>query len=323
MSERWADIQQLHKQAPRDWVVRISVALLVLSVIIVWLFSDIALIDTGLSAAVSEQGKTLAIPSEQVRETFNARRFENLTRFASRLAPHVSEQDGNVLGWFLRLMREKGWHATLTTLAVAVSAIVIAGVFALPLLWLGSRNLSNAEPLIAGGKRPGLGHRALWRGQLLGVRGFFVFLRALPEYVLAFVLVVLGPGAWPAVLALAIHNLGILGRLGSEVVENAEPAAARNARASGASRSQIAAMVLFPQTFARMLLYFFYRWESCVRESVVLGMLGVATLGYYIENDARPHLKYDQMMLYLMLGAVLVLSGDLISAIVRRWVRNA
>ena len=316
MNDRLAKVRRLKREAPRDWVVRASVALMVLAAVWVWLFSSVALVEfqaTGVPVALSDA----------VTDTFSARRWENLTRFVERLSPRVTEQDGTALGWFARLMGEKGLGAMATTLAVAVSAIVLAAMFALPVLWLGSRNLANAEPLVAGGRRPSTLRQWRWHGQVAGVRGLFVFLRALPEYVLAFVLVVLGPGAWPAVLALAIHNFGILGRLGSEVVENTDPAAARNARAAGATRTQVATLVLFPQTLSRMLLYFFYRWESCIRESIVLGMLGVATLGYYIQNDARARMRYDEMLLYLMLGAVLVIAGDLVSALVRRWVRNA
>lgn len=316
MSDRLAEVQRLRCASPRDGVLRVSFAGLGIAVLGVWLFSRVSLVRFQAAALP-------VVPSDAVTQTFNAQRWENLQRFVGRLSPRVTEADGSVLGWFTRLMGEKGLEAMATTLSVAVAAIVLAGLFALPLLWLGARNLARAEPMVAGGKRPGTGRRALWVTQVAGVRGLFVFLRALPEYVLAFVLVVLGPGAWPAVLALAIHNFGILGRLGSEVVENTDVSPARQARAGGASRTQIAALVLFPQTLSRMLLYFFYRWESCVRESVVLGMLGVATLGYYIQNDARARLRYDEMLLYLMLGAVLVLAGDLVSALVRRWVRNA
>ncbi len=323
MSDPWADIRRLRRAAPRDRVLRASFLAFGLAVLGVWLFSGVSVIGIHLGPVTGDTSWGLQVPSEQVRDTFSPRRWENLERFVGRLAPRVTEQDGTVVGWFARLMRDKGLSAMLTTLAVAVAAIVLAGACALPLLWLGARNLARAEPMITAGKRPGPARHLLWRSQVSGVRGLFVFLRALPEYVLAFVLVVLGPGAWPAVLALAIHNLGILGRLGSEVVEDADLSPARQARAAGATRAQIAGLVLFPQTLSRMLLYFFYRWESCVRESVVLGMLGVATLGYFIQNDARARLRYDEMILYLLLGAVLVLAGDLVSALVRRWVRNA
>ena len=45
----------------------------------------------------------------------------------------------------------------------------------------------------------------------------------MPEYILAYLIMsMLGSPAWPAVLALAIHNTGILGRLHAETIENVE-----------------------------------------------------------------------------------------------------
>jgi phosphonate transport system permease protein len=135
-------------------------------------------------------------------------------------------------------------------------------------------------------------------------------------------LAVLGPTAWAAVLALAIHNLGILGRLNAETVENLPSRVPRALRALGAGRLQIAATALLPASMPRFLLYFFYRWETCVREATVLGMLGIVSLGYWIE-DARARHHYDQMMLLVVLGAVLVVVGDAVSAVARRIVRRA
>jgi len=50
-----------------------------------------------------------------------------------------------------------------------------------------------------------------WRALSACTRAALILLRAIPEYVWAFLLLaMLGPSAWPAVLALAIHNSGIL-----------------------------------------------------------------------------------------------------------------
>jgi phosphonate transport system permease protein len=69
------------------------------------------------------------------------------------------------------------------------------------------------------------------------------------------------------------------------------------------------------------LLYVFYRFETCVREATVLGMLGVVSLGYWIE-DARTKQYYDEMAFYLLFGGALVLVVDLLSALARRIVRR-
>ena len=60
--------------------------------------------------------------------------------------------------------------------------------------------------------------------------------------------------------------------------------------------------------------------QACVREAAVLGMLGVISLGYLI-TDAKSARAFDQMVFFILLGAVIVLAGDLLSALVRRWLR--
>jgi len=132
----------------------------------------------------------------------------------------------------------------------------------------------------------------------------------------------LGPSAWPAVLALAIHNSGILGKLGAETIENLDPRTLRALRQLGCTRSQIAGAAVLPMFLGRFLLYFFYRFETCVREATVLGMLGVASLGYWIQ-DSRTRQFYDEMLFFVVLGASIVLVADLVSVLARWLVRRA
>ncbi|MDP6409182.1 MAG: ABC transporter permease, partial [Planctomycetota bacterium] len=66
---------------------------------------------------------------------------------------------------------------------------------------------------------------------------------------------------------------------------------------------------------------FFYRFETCVREATVLGMLGVVSLGFYIQ-EARAKLYYDEMLLLIGLGALIVLAADFLSSRARRYLRS-
>ena len=77
---------------------------------------------------------------------------------------------------------------------------------------------------------------------------------------------------------------------------------------------------VFPIALGRYLLYFFYRFETCIREATVLGMLGVVSLGFYI-SDARSKMYYDEMLFLVLLGAGIVLLSDLLSATARRYLR--
>ena len=162
----------------------------------------------------------------------------------------------------------------------------------------------------------------VWRSVAAVTRLFLIFLRSIPEYMCAFLLpAVLGISAWPLVLALALHNTGIPGRLSAEIVENLPTASLSSLRGLGASRLQIAWTAILPMALPRFLMFFFYRWETCVRAATVLGMLGFISLGFWIQ-DARARNIYDEMFIYILSGAALIMIGDFISAIARKIIRD-
>ena len=266
--------------------------------------------------------------SDELRGTdlLSQRRLENLERFLGELRPaplHGRDWDtGAALEWAARLMREKGWQAAGTTLALSVAAMVLAGLASSLLAPLAARTLATAEPYLPDSRPPGRGRVLAWRALVSGVRLALIILRSIPEYVWAFLfLSILGPTAWPVVLALALHNAGILSKLTAEVVENLPPSPLAALRGLGASRSRVAVVGLFPLTLPRFLLFFFYRWETCVREATVLGLLGIASLGYWIV-DTRARQHYDEMFFFVLVGAGLVLVGDLVSSALRELVRR-
>ena len=254
------------------------------------------------------------------------RRLANMQRFLLELRPHPL-QTGSfdisiLLLWVRDLMGEKGLEATATTLAISIAATFLAGCGGVILALGAARTLATPFPFLPPSRSPGWPVQLFWSGIVVGCRLFMIFVRAIPEYIWAFLLLaIFGPTSWPLVLALAIHNTGILGRLGAEVVENTESPPLATLRALGATRSQMVFSALFPLTFSRFLLFFFYRWETCVREATVLGMLGISSLGFWIQ-DARARNHYDEMFFLILLGGLLVLIGDLVSAAAREWVRR-
>ena len=54
----------------------------------------------------------------------------------------------------------------------------------------------------------------------------------------------------------------------------------------------------------------------------MLGMLGIVSLGYWI-TDARHRLHYDELVFWILVGAAIVLAGDLVSMLLRGAVRRA
>jgi phosphonate transport system permease protein len=220
--------------------------------------------------------------------------------------------------WAGGLLTSRGLTGSIQTLAISVLAISLAALGALCLAPFAARNLTASRPFSFAA-----GSAGLWRAATLLARAFLVFLRAIPEYIWAFLLLaMLGPSAWPAVLALAVHNAGILGKLGAETIENLDAAPLRSLWWLGVRRKQIAVFAVAPLALTRFLLYFFYRFETCVREATVLGLLGVVSLGYWIQ-DARARHFYDEMLFFVVLGAGIVLVGDVLSTLARSFLRRA
>jgi phosphonate transport system permease protein len=47
-----------------------------------------------------------------------------------------------------------------------------------------------------------------------------------------------------------------------------------------------------------------YRWEVILRESAILGLLGAATLGFYIDS-AFEEIRFDRAVLLIIVTALL------------------
>ncbi len=300
---RQVEIRELYRQRPRSRFLRWSSAALAVLAIASWFSGELGTDDL-----------------------FSARRLANLERFVGELVPYPLQGEafdaGVAFRWARDLMAEKGWAAAGKTLALSVAAIVLAAFGALVLAPAAARTFASPEPYLPGPRPPGPLRRTSWKAVVWGGRALLILFRSMPEYVLAFLLLaMLGPTAWPVVLALAIHNSGILGKLTAEIVENLDPKPMAALRGLGARRPQIVVFGLYPLVFPRFLLFFFYRWETCVREATVLGMLGVVSLGYWIV-DARARNHYDEMFALILVGAAIVVLGDLVSILTRELVRR-
>lgn len=303
-SARDAETSALWRQRPRNRAARVSVAALVGLAIYAWWGGGF-----NLAALVTERAQ------------------HNAAAFLNEVRPYPlqgRDWDWSLAAqWVADTLSGRGGEAFLITLCVSFAAIVLAAAVGAVLSLGASRALATAEPFLPAARAPSRTVRALFGAQVAFTRAFLIFLRAIPEYVWAFLLLTLfGLGAWPAVLALALHNSGILGKLFAEVIEDVDSSAPGALRGLGASRLGVAAAAILPISLGRFLLFFFYRWETCVREATVLGLLGFAGLGYHVIHSYAA-MRYDEMLLFVLLGSLLIFAGDLVSAGARLLVRRA
>lgn len=117
--------------------------------------------------------------------------------------------------------------------------------------------------------------------RLIGVfRRMMDVTRALPEIVIALVLIfVLGGGPVPAMIAITFHTAGALGKLFSEVNENADLKPVEGLTSVGASWLQRMWLGVMPQVAPNYLSYALLRFEINVRASAILGFVGAGGIG--------------------------------------------
>ncbi|MCG8424615.1 MAG: ABC transporter permease subunit [Proteobacteria bacterium] len=174
---------------------------------------------------------------------------------------------------------ENAFDLVLVTVSMAWVATVLAAVSALALAPMAAITFTIRGYLADAPH----GHGWTWWLFLLVLvpaRICLQITRALPELVWALLFIVwVGPGITAGVLALAVHTIGILGRLYSDALEEAEPGPPRAIEASGAGPFARYLYGVFPQALPRMLAFTLFRFEVNVRAAAMVGFVGAGGLG--------------------------------------------
>lgn len=141
-------------------------------------------------------------------------------------------------------------------------------------------------------------------------------LRAVPEIVIALVLIfVLGGGPVPAVFAIALHSTGALGKLFSEVAENADPRPVEGLASVGAGWLQRMWLGVVPQVAPNWLGYALLRFEINIRASAILGFVGSGGIGYDLKLAMQwGGGKYDQVIAIFLLLFLAIMVFDQLSS---------
>lgn len=143
-----------------------------------------------------------------------------------------------------------------------------------------------------------------------------VVLRTTPEYILAYIFLQLwGPSALPALVALLLHNGAILAFLESGKADRIElPFDA------SVGRINRYLFEILPRSYGQFLAFLFYRWEVIMRESAILGLVGIQTLGFYIDSAiSLDHL--DTALVLITVTALCNMAIDGCSQVIRQRLR--
>ncbi|MCT8999137.1 phosphonate ABC transporter, permease protein PhnE [Chelativorans intermedius] len=149
-------------------------------------------------------------------------------------------------------------------------------------------------------------------------RRFMELLRAFPEIVIAgFFLAVLSLGAVPAIIAVAIHTIGALGKMFFEVVENADMRPEEGLRAAGANWVERVWFAIVPQVLPNFLSYGLLRLEINVRASTIIGAVGGGGIGEALRLSISRGHEAKTLAIILLLFTTIV-AVDQFSAWLRR-----
>jgi phosphonate transport system permease protein len=187
--------------------------------------------------------------------------------------------------------------ALIETLNIAAVATLIGALFAMALSLLATRGLAR------------------WPRMIPVFRRTMDALRAIPEIVIALVLIyILGGGPVPAVIAIALHTGGALGKLFSEVAENADLKPVEGLQSVGANWSQRMWLGVIPQVAPNWLSYALLRFEINVRASAILGFVGEGGIGHDLKLAMQwGQGRYDQVVAIFLLLFLAIVAIDRVS----------
>lgn len=143
--------------------------------------------------------------------------------------------------------------------------------------------------------------------------------RAINEIVFAILFVAaVGLGPFAGVMAIFIHNLGIISKLFSEAVEAIDPRPVEGVRSTGASRVQEVIYGVIPQVLPLWSSLTLYRFETNVRSATVLGIVGAGGIGFTFYESFRSF-QYDRAAAIILVVVVAVTLIDILSARLRKF----
>ncbi|SFM57315.1 phosphonate transport system permease protein [Marinobacter zhejiangensis] len=220
----------------------------------------------------------------------------NVSRFFTEdiIPAPLRQGDGwaGLADWFADIAVTEALPGIWNTLLLTQMALVLTGLITLLVFPLISRQFGNRPTRVGG-------------------HVFLVILRSTPEYMLAYILLqIWGPSMLPAVVALALHNGGIIGHL---VGRQSSSIGLRPDAARGLSRY---GFEIVPRVYRSFLALLFYRWEIIMRETAILGILGIHTLGFFVDS-AIQNIQFDRALILIGVTALLNIGIDKLSRFIR------
>lgn len=184
------------------------------------------------------------------------------------------------------------------SLQIALLASLFGILIALPIGLLGARNLMPSW--------------ISWPSRLV-----VVSCRSLHPVIVAIIFVkAVGFGALAGILALTIASIGFIGKLFTEAIEEISLKQVEAVRASGASFMNVIVFAVLPQVFARFIGFSTYQFDSNLRNSTMVGIVGAGGIGGTLFSAFQ---RYDYAFVSAILITLIVtiMIGEVVGRVVR------
>lgn len=192
----------------------------------------------------------------------------------------------------------------LLTIGIACLGTMIATVLAIPITLLSAANLWSATP---------------WVAKI----GKFICnaLRAFPELVYAIIFVkVVGPGPFAGVMAIGVHQIGMLGKLFTEEMEAMDERLTEEMQAVGANFWQTMFFVRVPYLMPIYSSFALNHFEIAVRSAATLGLVGAGGIGAPLIFAIQTR-TWSKVSIILIGVVITVFALDQITGIIRKKLR--
>jgi phosphonate transport system permease protein len=206
----------------------------------------------------------------------------------SRLFPPTGYEN---LPLFMKVMGE--------TIAMAFLGTLLGSVFAFPLSFLASKNITRSRPI------------------QFGTRRFADLLRAFDYLIWALIFVrAIGLGPLAGIMAIAIVETGTFIKLYSEAIENLDRKQVDGVTSAGGNGLHRIWFGVLPQVLPMMLSNTLYMFEHNVRSASILGIVGAGGIGFLLADRLRAY-ELQEACTIIILVVLTVYAIDYLSRLLR------
>ena len=185
------------------------------------------------------------------------------------------------------------------TIAMAFLGTLLGALFAFPLSFLASKNITRSRPL------------------QFGTRRFADLLRSFDYLIWALIFVrAIGLGPLAGIMAIAIVETGTFIKLYSEAIENLDRKQVDGVTAAGGNWLHRIGFGVLPQVLPMMLSNTLYMFEHNVRSASILGIVGAGGIGFLLADRIRAY-ELQEACLIIILVVLTVYAIDYLSKLLR------